>query len=131
MSEIKSYKGYIEEKNDYQAKTSESALAANVNASLVDEIKKKRPSIQEFTAYAAANQSADNYRSNTNPSLVTRLPRNAPRSTCSPRARRRSSSTSSEGAAYARPTASSPSRAARDAGASERSALRGALPPIE
>jgi hypothetical protein len=73
MAEIKEYKGYIEEKNDYQAKTSKTEMEKKVNVSLVDEIKKKRPSIQEFTAYAAANQSADNYRANVNPSLVKEI----------------------------------------------------------
>jgi hypothetical protein len=73
MDELKSYKGYIEEKNEWNSRNSKAELSKKVNNDVVAEIQQKRQSITEFTAYAAANQSADNFRAQSRPSLVSEI----------------------------------------------------------
>ncbi len=49
------------------------AVSKNVHTNVVQEIAKKRDSINEFTAYAAAHQSEDNFRSQVNHGLVNEI----------------------------------------------------------
>ena len=63
MSEMKSFKGFIEEKNDYAAKTSKAEMEKKVHQPLMAELHKKASQIEEFVGMAAAHQSEDNFRS--------------------------------------------------------------------
>ena len=63
MSEMKSFKGFIEEKNEYAATTSKAAMEKKVHQPLMAELHKKASQIEEFVGMAAAHQSEDNFRS--------------------------------------------------------------------
>ena len=63
MSEMKSFKGFIEEKNEYAAKTSKAEMEKKVHQPLMAELHKKASQIEEFVGMAAAHQSEDNFRS--------------------------------------------------------------------
>jgi len=73
VEEVKAWSPFIEEQSQALASKSVPTVKANTNAPLISEIKAKRPSIAEFTDFAARNQATETYRSSVNQTLVNEI----------------------------------------------------------
>lgn len=73
VEEIKQWKPFIAEQAEHTRQHSVPEMQKNVHPHLVEELKARRPSIEEFSAYAARQHMAENFRSAVNPSLVNEI----------------------------------------------------------